>query len=176
LLQTAAHWVEQAEAGWTAAELQGQLHVEVKSALLQLYRRRQVHREDLGRVYVYLAADAGQRERQRLCRLNPPLPEALEAGSLDVAAADELRAAVILFFSLLNERQRRLYAGLEAFKLGHGGDQQLAQLLDLDPHTVSRGRQELFGGQVLPGRVRRPGGGRVPVEKKRRKSSPRSAD
>ena len=176
LLQTAAHWVEQAEAGLTAAELQCQLHVEVKTALLQLSRREQVHREELGGVYVYLAAEAGQRERQRMCRLNPPLPEALEAGSLDAAASHELRAAIILFFSLLDERQRRLYAGLESFKLGHGGDHQIAQLLDLDAHTVSRGRQELFGGEVLPGHVRRPGGGRVPVEKKRRKSSPRSPD
>ena len=175
LLQTAAHWVEQAEAGFTAAELQCQLHVEVKMALLRLYRRHQIHREELGGVYVYLAAQPDHRQRQRMGRLHRPLPEALEAASLGAAASQELRAALILFFSLLDEKQRRLYAGLESFKLGHGGDRQMAQFLDLDVHTVARGRRELFGGEVQPGRVRRPGGGRVPVEKKRRKSSPKSA-
>lgn len=174
LLQTSAHWIEQAEAGFTAAELQNQLHVEVKTPLLQLYRRQQIHREALGGVYVYLAAEPGQRQRQRMRRQNRPLPEPLEGASLDTVASQELQAAIILFFSLLDERQRRFYAGLESFKLGHGGDRQIAGLLDLDVHTVSRGRRELFGGQVQPGRVRRPGGGRVPVEKKRRKSSPRS--
>jgi hypothetical protein len=67
-----------------------------------------------------------------------------------------------------------LYAGLEAFKLGHGGDRQVADFLELDVHTVSRGRQELFGGQVQPQRVRKQGGGRHRVEKKRPKSSRRS--
>jgi hypothetical protein len=174
LLQTAAHWVAQAKAGFTAAELQCQLHVEVKTTLLQLYRRRQIHREDLGGVYVYLAAEPGRRQHQRMCRLNLPLLDALEAGSLGAAVSQELRAAIVLFFSQLDEKQRRLYAGLESFKLGHGGDHQIAQLLDLDDHTVARGRRELFGGEVQPGRVRRPGGGRVPVEKKRRKLSPKS--
>ena len=174
LLQTAAHRVEQAEAGFTAAELQCQLHVDVKTTLLQLYRRQQVHREDLGGVYVYLAAQPSQRQRQRMCRLNPPLPDGIEAGSLGAAASQELRAAIVLFFSQLDEKQRRLYAGLESFKLGHGGDRQIAQLLDLDVHTVARGRGDLFGGEVQPRRVRRPGGGRVPVEKKHRKSSLKS--
>lgn len=176
LLQTTAYWVEQAQAGFTAGELQSQLHVEVKSPLLQLYRRQQIHREELGGVYVYLATEPDQRQRQRMCRLDRPLPDALETGSLSAAASHELRAAIILFFSLLDERQRRLYAGLESFKLGHGGDRQMAQLLDLDAHTVGRGRRELFGGEVQPAGVRRPGGGRVPVEKKRRKSSPKSPD
>jgi hypothetical protein len=174
LLQTAAHWVTQAQAGFTAAELQSQLHVEVKTALLRLYRRREIYREELGGVYVYLAAQPHQRQRQRMCRLNHPLPDVLEGASLGAATSQELRAAIILFFSLLDEKQRRLYAGLESFKLGHGGDRQIAQFLDLDVHTVARGRRQLFGGEVQPGRVRRHGGGRVPVEKKRRKSSPKS--
>jgi hypothetical protein len=143
---------------------------------LQLYRRQQIHRQALGGVYVYLAAQPDQRQRQRMCRLHRPLPEALEAAALGAAASQELRAAIILFCSFLDEKQRRLYAGLESFKLGHGGDHQVAQLLDLDAHTVARGRRELFGGEVPRGRVRRPGGGRVPVEKKRRKSSPKSPD
>ena len=74
-------------------------------------------------------------------------------------------------FSLLDERQRRLYAGLESQKFGHGGDRKIADLLGLDVHTVARGRRELFSGDVDPERVRRQGGGRKAVEKKRRTSS-----
>ena len=163
LLQTAAHRVEQAEAGLT--ELQCLLQVEVKTTLLQLYRRQPVQREDLGGVYVYLATQPNQRQRQRMCRLNSPLPDGLAVGSLGSAASQELRAAIGLFCSQLDEKQRRLYAGLESFKLGRGGDHQIAQFLDLDVHTVARRRRDLFAGEVQPGRVRRPGGGRVSVEK-----------
>jgi hypothetical protein len=86
-----------------------------------------------------------------------------------------LRAAIVLFFSLLDERQRRLYAGLEAQKFGHGGDRKIAELLGLDVHTVAKGRGELFAGDVDPERVRRQGGGRKTAEKKRRTSSRRSS-
>jgi hypothetical protein len=83
--------------------------------------------------------------------------------------APELKAAVILFFSLLDEQQRRLYAGLEAQKLGYGGDRKMAEFLGVDVHTVARGRRELFGEQVHRERVRKEGGGRKAAEKKRRK-------
>ena len=70
---------------------------------------------------------------------------------------------------MLDEKQRRLYAGLEALKLGSGGDRQIAAFLGLDPHTVSKGRRELLSQQVQRERVRQPGAGRKPVEKKRPK-------
>src|SRR6266481_1639342 len=57
---------------------------------------------------------------------------------------DELKAAILLFHSLLDEQQRRLFAGLESMKLGHGGDTVLAEFAGLDPHTVARGRQQLL--------------------------------
>jgi len=59
--------------------------------------------------------------------------------------------------------------GLESLKLGRGGDRQLADFLDLDPHTVARGRQQLLAQDVEVDRARRTGGGRKPVEKKRPK-------
>jgi hypothetical protein len=79
---------------------------------------------------------------------------------------DEFKAGIILFFSLLDEKQRRLYAGLEAAKLGHGGDIKIAELLGLAPQTVSKGRQELFTDSVDRSNIRKPGGGRKRVEKK----------
>ena len=74
-----------------------------------------------------------------------------------------------LFWSLLDEKQRRLYAGLESMKLGTGGDRRLAELLEVDTGTIARGRRELLSGDILRERVRRAGGGRVAVEKKRPK-------
>ena len=87
---------------------------------------------------------------------------------------DELKAAIILFFSLLDERERRVYAGLESLKLGYGGDRQMAEILGLDVSTVARGRRELLEHDVNVERVRKAGTGRKAVEKKRQKSSRRS--
>jgi transposase len=58
---------------------------------------------------------------------------------------DEMKAAIILINSLLDEQQCRLYAGLESMKLGHGGDRLLAEFFGLDPHTIARGRRQLLG-------------------------------
>ena len=66
----------------------------------------------------------------------------------------------------LDKQQRRLFAGMESLKMGHGGDSILADFLGLDPHTVARGRQQLLDRSVAQGRTRRSGGGRKPVEKK----------
>jgi hypothetical protein len=93
-------------------------------------------------------------------------PAALAFGAGIRVVPDELKAAIILFCSLLDERQRRLYAGLESAKLGHGGDRRVADLLGLDPGTVAKGRQQLLTRDVDLDRVRRRGGGRKPVEKK----------
>ena len=82
---------------------------------------------------------------------------------------DELKAAIILFFSLLDERERRVYAGLESLKLGYGGDRQMAEILGLDVSTVARGRRELLEHDVNVERVRKAGAGRKAVEKKRQK-------
>lgn len=169
LLATAQRLVEEADAGFTAGELQGLLSVEVKEPLLQLYRRGRIHREPIGGTYVYFSLDRSLRREQRLRRESRQA--VLEMGDLteQVELSPEWKAAIILFCSLLDEQQRRLYAGLEAHKLGHGGDRKIAEFLGLDVHTVARGRRELFGEQVQRQRVRRQGGGRKRAEKKRPK-------
>ena len=60
----------------------------------------------------------------------------------------------MVFFSLLDEKQRRLYAGLESLKTGRGGDARIAELLALDRGTVARGRQDLLSQDVALDRVR----------------------
>jgi hypothetical protein len=80
----------------------------------------------------------------------------------------------VLFFSVLDEKQRRLYAGLESLKLGYGGDRRIADFLGMDPHTVAKGRDELLEQDLEIDRIRKAGGGRKRTEKKRPKSSPTS--
>jgi hypothetical protein len=76
-----------------------------------------------------------------------------------------------LFLSRLDEQQRRWYVALEADRIGHGGERLLAQITGLDEKTIRRGLQELAAGLVdrPADRVRLPGGGRPPSEKKTRR-------
>ena len=158
LLNSAEAAVQEAPAGQVASELEARLHVPVKDVLLQLVWARRVERQDFHGLYLYTAKERTRRQQQRAAR------QALW-GKVD-PEPDPRRAAMVLFYSLLDEQQRRLYAGLESLKQGHGGDRRLAEILGLDEQTVARGRQELLAAKVLRGRVRQPGGGRPRAEKK----------
>lgn len=166
LLATALRFVEEADAGLTASELEALLGVVVKEPLLQLVRRKQLDREKLGREYVYFFREPHRRREQELRRESQEAEWEVGESRQQAVLSEERKAAIILFFSLLDERQRRLYAGLEAHRLGHGGDRKMADFLGLDVHTVARGRRELFGVQVERGRIRQVGGGRKRSEKK----------
>ncbi len=170
LLSTADTIVRNSEYGHFVDELDNVLRVGTKDALLKLVRESRVTREQLAGQFLYCATDAVRRRQQLVARrllLAEPGPTGPLTGG-DIMP-DELRAAIVLFFSLLDERQRRLYAGLEALKTGRGGDVQIAELLGLDRGTVARGRDELLAQDVEVGRVRRRGAGRKTVEKKRQK-------
>ena len=175
LVRTAKALVDASKAGMSAGELDALLGIETKHTLLKLVQCGDLLREKLGAVYVYLARDPGQRRQQKLLRARNqerPVP----SGPACQASPEELRAAIVLFYSLLDEKQRRLFAGLQSLKEGHGGDRHIAELLGLNSRTVAKGRRELLEGEVKRGRVRREGAGRKPVEKKRLKSSSRSAN
>jgi hypothetical protein len=170
LLSTAVAVVAAGEWGYFVDELDNVLHVGTKDALRKLVTDVRLTRERVVGQFLYCATDKDQRRRQLLSR-RALLVAPGAAGPLPDAAImpDEMRAAIVLFFSLLDEKQRRLYAGLEALKTGRGGDVQIADLLGLDVGTVARGRQDLLQQDVAVERVRRAGGGRKSLEKKRRK-------
>ena len=168
LLSTAVAVVEAAEQGVFVEELDHELHVGTKDALRKLVCDSRLARERLAGQFLYCSADA-QRKREQMLARRVRLAEPGIAGPLPDAAVmpDELKAAIVLFCSLLDEKQRRLYAGLEALKSGRGGDAQIAELLGLDAGTVARGRRELLTQDVQIDRIRATGGGRKAVEKKR---------
>jgi len=168
LLQTAKALVAQSVAGYSAAELKDILHVKTKHALTQLVRCDLLGRKKFDSVYVYLSVEtavARRQEKARKVRLKKSFAS-VTVTNPDLAV-EEAKAIVVLFCSMLDERQRRLYAGLESLKLGHGGDTYIASLLGMDPHTVARGRQELISGDLSSKKVRAAGGGRLLQEKKR---------
>jgi len=69
------------------------------------------------------------------------------------------------FLSVLNEKQRRLYLGLESIKLGRGGDVRMSSVAGVDVKTIARGRRELLSKQIEIDRIRRRGAGRPPLKK-----------
>ena len=53
----------------------------------------------------------------------------------------EVEKAMQVMYRSLRENDRRRYAAVEAAKLGHGGTDYVAALLDCDPKTIRRGQQ-----------------------------------
>ena len=173
LLDTAEAFVENSTAGCFVEELDHLLHAGAKEPLLKLVQQERVTRQPVGGLYLYCSSKTVLRERQLLARRVLQADPQLEGSSIAAdEVPEELKAAIVLFFSLLDERQRRLYAGLESLKLGYGGDQRVAGFIGMDPHTVAKGRRELIEQDFETGRLRKAGGGRKRVEKKRPKSSP----
>jgi hypothetical protein len=160
LVAAAEDFVKRSAAGYFATELEDMLHVPVKEPLLQLVAQSRIARQSVSGLYLYCAGDSRTRQQQLRARQSLPDQSAAPAGNV----SDELRAAIVLFASLLDEQQRRLYAGLESLQLG--GDRRIAELLGLDPHTVAKGRRQLLAKDVETSRIRAAGGGRKPVEKK----------
>ena len=78
-----------------------------------------------------------------------------------MGAEQEIRAKYRALARVMDERQRRLWAGTEARVLGRGGIAVVARATGLARNTIVRGLAELTQRKPLsPDRVRRPGGGR----------------
>jgi len=169
LIKTAHVFVEKSDKGYSVRELGIILKVEVKEPLLQLFKKGIIDRKRISNFYVYFSSNRSKQRKQIQRRKNQE--EYMPVSSVTPepkVLAHELKAAIIIFFSLLDEKQRRFYAALESMKFGHGGDQKISELLGLAPHTVAKGREELLGKDDGVGtqRVREKGGGRETILKK----------
>ena len=173
LLNTIEHHVDYSISGYFEHELESLLHVGIRVAALKLLTDNRISRQKVSGRYLYCSSRAKKRKRQYNDRKRQ---QAIADAALEPMGSEvvfqEGKTLVELFVGLLDEKQRRLYAGLESIKLGHGGDQKIARLFGMDMHTVAKGRKELWRGEIETERVRRVGGGRKFMEKKRRKSSP----
>lgn len=168
LLATVEAFVNGSANGYYAPELADALHAEVQQPLRHLVQLQRLSRMEVDGQFLYTAIDSVERRKQTLARRSAQaVAVAVHAAALQLSP-DELKAAILLFYGLLDEQQRRLFAGLESIRVGHGGDTLLGDFLGLDVHTVARGRQQLLDENVVSGRTRRVGGGRTATEKKRR--------
>ena len=80
---------------------------------------------------------------------------------LHIKYSKDIEQKMKAFFDTLNEKDRRRYAGLEALKLGHGGQKYISSVLGCHHQTVMTGIDEIVNGTEIPeGRIRKPGGGR----------------
>lgn len=162
LKKTTKFLIDCSTKGYTASELNSILKVKVDDTLLELVKNKSVIRKKLSGIYIYYSRTRKLSKKQELMRIDKiQYPD--EQMRPDILM-NELKAALIIFFSTLDEKQRRLYAGYESLKIGHGGDKRIAELLDLDQKTVARGRQELLGGKVNIDNIRESGGGRKQVK------------
>lgn len=156
LMETVKFFITHSEAGHSAHELEVILQVKTKEPLLCLVRKGDISRKKLSKTYIYFSAEPKIRRRQLLFRQD--LESELQPSSD--------RTATILFLSLLDEQQRRLYAGLESLKLGYGGNKKVASYLGLDVRTVAQGKQELVERTYKEQGTRQAGAGRNSIKKK----------
>jgi hypothetical protein len=154
LLETLAWLIEQSCDGRFASELEDMVRVRVQEALRTLYRRERVLRHQIGGQYLYVSMENGARQLER---------RQAKAEKASLGEPDEPHLAA--FLDTLNEKQRRLYAGFESLRLGHGGDAMVARRTGLNVKTVARGRKELQSGDISLERIRAEGAGRPRTKK-----------
>jgi hypothetical protein len=108
LLATAEGFVHRSPRGYFADELAPLLHVEVQDALHQLTQQGRVSRQIVSGRYLYMATNPTVQRRQLLARRTVEfLPTVVDPSVLEVAP-EEVKAAILLFYSLLDEQHRRL--------------------------------------------------------------------
>src|SRR5205814_6785313 len=110
LVSTIESFVSQSPRGWFADELAGVLHVEVQDPLHDLVRAERLRRSEVAGRFLYTSADGRQaRDQLRTRQTAQAIPLVADASALQVSP-DEMKTAILLFYSLLDEQQRRLFA------------------------------------------------------------------
>src|SRR6516162_4875146 len=110
LVATIESFVNQSPRGWFADELADALHAEVQDPLHDLVRGGRLGRTEVAGRFLYTSADSKQaRDQLRTRQIAQSAPLVTDASALRVSP-QELKAAILLFYSLLDEQQRRLFA------------------------------------------------------------------
>lgn len=161
LKNTVLHSIEKSSSGFTSYELEEFLRVPVHNTVLDLWKNRKIRREQIAKNYIYLSVKEGDTQfdlrKQDITIKN------------DMFTKDVSDEYLALFMSLLNEKQKRLFAGYESIKIGYRGDKIISQKTGLNIKTVSRGRKELLSKDIDVEKIRKIGAGR-PSLKKTKKS------
>ncbi|GAH38948.1 unnamed protein product, partial [marine sediment metagenome] len=122
LMKTLERFVSDSESGYFAHELKDLLHVGVRESLLRLVQQGRVSRERVSRSYLYCSKNASVRRRQLAVRQSKEGDIGVQFLVGPEQIPDEVKAAIVLFSALLDERQRRLFAGVEALQFGRNAE------------------------------------------------------
>jgi hypothetical protein len=156
LKKTILEFLGKSTNGYTAKELQELLRAFPHNILLALFQNNQIVREQIGNNFVYFSPEKFSDQ------LNHRKENVFQkAGSFSDCLS--------LFLQGLNEKQLRLYAGLESIQIGYGGDKAVSKKLGINVKTVAKGREELLTKHIDFARIRNLGAGR-PSLKKTKKS------
>lgn len=165
LIDTTKHLIDSSDSGHFASGLKEILKVRVQEALLNLYIRKRVLREQISGEYLYLSLGECEdqlRKRKELLETKKGEEGRCLAPGFD---APEVRVSMQIFMATLNEKQRRLYCGFESIKLGRGGDTLVSRITGMNIKTIARGRKELLSHNITPERIRQEGAGRHSIKK-----------
>ena len=160
LKNTVLHSIEKSSSGFTSYELEEFLRVPVHNTVFDLWKNHKIKREQLAKKYIYLSVMKGDAQ--------------FDLRKQDIAIKNNMFAKDIsdeylaLFMSLLNEKQKRLFAGYESIKTGYGGDKVISQKTGLNIKTISRGRKELLSKDIDIEKIRKTGAGRPSLKKTKR--------
>lgn len=165
LVKTLNTLVMESEAGYLASELEALVHVQVRNALHDLYNREELTRQQIGGEYVYLSCASGEAQLAKRKQLIRQAVVAVSDRTVAVGVEERIVQYMRMLLSVLNEKQRRLYLGLESLKMGRGGDVAIAAVAGANVKTVARGRQELESKEINMERIRRIGAGRPALKK-----------
>lgn len=76
------------------------------------------------------------------------------------ADSQDIEKPTLNFYNSLTENGKRMFAGLEAMKLGFNGVSEVSKKFNIHKHTIRKGQKELLNGDILPiGQIRAEGGG-----------------
>jgi hypothetical protein len=174
LEKTIVYLVEHSPEGYFASELEALVQVRVHNTLAHLYALGRLDREQLVDQYLYLSPTTGKQQLEKRYESIRRAQEQRTASRPEVPA--ELRESIDFLLSVLHEKQRRLYLGLESLRLGRGGDSHIARMAGVDVKTVAQGRRQLLARQVTAERIREAGAGRPALKKHRSDRPTRESD
>ncbi len=72
-----------------------------------------------------------------------------------------IEKVTLLFYNNLSEKDKRLFVGLEAMKIGYYGVSEISLKYKIHKHTIRSGQKELLSEELVSYRhIRQSGGGR----------------
>lgn len=79
----------------------------------------------------------------------------------------DIERVTLFFYGNLSEKDKRLFVGLEAMRLGYYGVCEISKKFQVNKHTIRKGQKELLTENLAPAdRVREVGGGRKKKSKR----------